>query len=248
MKKTRQLNFLMTGTGSDGADQNPFLVALANDLPGVSVFQKKKAMGTLDGNYASVRRQLGAAVKANNTSRVVLVGHSEGGVHAMRLAKLPYVDLAVVCATAIGTFREIMLYQHECRPPVPCTIRAMLNSKPWSHPAETPGTRDRKAIRDWLTAVGWPTTDEFVNYNTSLLRYNGAELIRDAPGHKLVFVYAKHDMNVPMDLSVSNIQRVDTSIRVKQISAYDHNFRTKKRKQISRTALRQIVAVIRPNN
>ncbi len=240
--RRKQLNFLMPGTGAFDADKSPFLAALADAMPGTSVFMKKKAMGTLDKNGASAQRQLRAAIKKHQPKRVVLVGHSEGGIHAMKLAGRSDVDLAVICATPVCTFQEAMIYQHECRPPVPAKIRKILNSEPWAKPSKKPGPRDRKAILDWLTEVGWPTTDEFVDYNTSLLRFSGAELLTAAPREKLLFVYAKHDMNVPKDISLKSIAAIDPGVRVMNVPAHDHEFRTRKKKHVSQATLHQIVA------
>jgi pimeloyl-ACP methyl ester carboxylesterase len=242
--KRKQLNFLMTGTGNVHADENPFLVALAEELPGVCVFQRKKGWGTLDANYAGARRQLRAAVKAHSPTRVVVIGHSEGSIHAMRLTQEKDVDLALACTPGICTFRDIMQFQHECRPPVTRKIRAMLNSELWRAPPEVFGPRDRRAILEYLTDVGFPTTDECVTHWLSFMSYDGSKILAAAQRQKLAFVFAKHDIYAPIEISLANINKIDPSIPQKHVYAFDHMFQTKKRK-VSRTAVRQIVAMTR---
>lgn len=244
--KGRQLNFLMTGTGRDSADKNPFLVALAAELPGVSVFQHKNTMGTLESNLLGARRQLRAAVKANDPTRVVLVGHSEGGIHAMRLAKEPCVRLAVACATPICTHVEIARYQFECRGAVAPKFRRILNSQPYASPSKKPGAKDRDTVLKMFAALGWPAAPDHVDYTVSLLNFDGRAFVPDEGREKIVFAFSKHDMNIPSEVSISNLRKIDPTMPIRMLCATDHDFRTKRRR-VSRTAVRQVVALTRPN-
>lgn len=246
MKKKRQLNFLITGTGWLNADKNRFLARLADALPGTSVFQQKKGMGTLEGNYRGALRQLRVAVQKHKPSRVVVVGHSEGAMHAMRLVKQPFVDLSIACTPAICTHLEVAWYQFRVRPPVSRDIRRMLNSQPYAKPSKRPGEKDRAAVRKMFKLLGWPCPAAQVKYTVSLLSFDGQDFVPDEGREKLICAFSKNDMNVPSELSIRNLRKIAPSIPIKMLCASDHNFRTKKG-PISRTAVRQVVALTRPN-
>ncbi|MFA4917277.1 MAG: alpha/beta hydrolase [Syntrophales bacterium] len=244
------LYFLITGMGKISSENDPFLRALSESLPGKSVFFRKNECGTLDRNYLLAKSQLLEAIRSHHSNRVVVVGHSEGGVHAMKLAsEIEQVCLAVVVGTAICTFRDAMRYHFvsETAPwmaPVKGKLSEMLNSKPFVSPSDRPRLTERKALQQFLDIVDFHIDPQLFDCWVSYFPHDGKRLITEANRRKLLFIFPKRDSDTPVDFSIRNIRQFSRAIPVKKVHAFNHNFLTRK-KTVSRVAVKQIAGEIR---